>query len=153
MSDYTFCQLGFADVDEILAVEEQVYSHPWTRGNFLDSMYSGHAVYGLRNKLQNLSGYFILMPVVDEMHLLNLAVAADFQRQGIARILLDKMNAYAVEQNVSSILLEVRLSNQRAIDVYQRYGFVEIGRRKAYYPAIDSAREDAIVMRKELCCP
>ncbi|MDO9193437.1 MAG: ribosomal protein S18-alanine N-acetyltransferase, partial [Undibacterium sp.] len=108
---------------------------------------------GLRNKLQNLSGYFILMPVVDEMHLLNLAVAADFQRQGIARRLLDKMNAYAVQQNVSSILLEVRLSNQRAIDVYQRYGFVEIGRRKAYYPALGSTREDAIVMRKELCCP
>jgi ribosomal-protein-alanine N-acetyltransferase len=47
-------------------------------------------------------------------------------------------------------LLEVRISNQRAIDVYQRYGFSEIGRRKSYYPVADNLREDAIVMRMEL---
>ncbi|MBC7405046.1 MAG: ribosomal protein S18-alanine N-acetyltransferase [Cytophaga sp.] len=151
MSDYTFCQLGFADVDAILAIEEQVYSHPWTRGNFLDSLYSAHLVYGLRDESQNLLGYFILMLVMDEIHLLNFAVVADSQRQGIARILLDKMRAHAVEQNFLSILLEVRMSNQRAIDVYQRYGFSEIGRRKAYYPAADNTREDAIVMRIKLC--
>lgn len=147
MSDYTFCRLNFADVDQILAIEEEVYSHPWTRGNFFDSLYSGHDIYGLRDQALQLVGYFVLMPVVDEMHLLNVAVAAGSQRQGLARMLMDKISECAREKNFSSILLEVRVSNHRAIEIYRRYGFAEIGRRKAYYPAMDNAREDAIVMR------
>jgi ribosomal-protein-alanine N-acetyltransferase len=150
MNHYIFCQLGFADIDQILGIEEKVYSHPWTRGNFLDSFYSGHEARGLRNKSEDLLGYFVLMSVLDEMHLLNFSIAAEYQRQGLARILLDKMSECAREKNILSVLLEVRVSNQRAVDVYQRYGFTEIGRRKGYYPATDGVREDAIVMRIEL---
>ena len=151
MSDHNFCRLGFADIEQILTIEEAVYSHPWTRGNFLDSFYSGHVVFGLRNKSEDLLAYFVLMSVLDEMHLLNFSISAKYQRQGLARILLDKMREHAHEKDILSILLEVRVSNQRAVDVYQRFGFAEIGRRKAYYPAMDGAREDAIVMRIELC--
>lgn len=151
MNDYFFCNLGFADIEQILAIEEKVYSHPWTRGNFLDSFYSGQEACGLRNKSKNLLAYFVLMSVVDEMHLLNFTVDAKFQRQGLALVLLDKMSERVREKNIFSILLEVRKSNQRAIDIYQRYGFAEIGRRKAYYPSTDGVREDAIVMRIELC--
>jgi ribosomal-protein-alanine N-acetyltransferase len=158
MSDYEFCTLGFADVDRVLQIEEQVYSHPWTRGNFHDSIYSGHPMIGLQGagrlekgaELRNLLAYYVLMPVVDEMHLLNFAVAAGAQGQGYARLLLDHMCEYVRQQQCQSILLEVRISNQRAIDVYQRYGFSEIGRRKSYYPVADNLREDAIVMRMEL---
>ena len=151
MNDYFFCNLGFADIEQILAIEEKVYSHPWTRGNFLDSFYSGQEACGLRNKSKNLLAYFVLMSVVDEMHLLNFTVDAKFQRQGLALVLLDKMSERVREKNIFSVLLEVRKSNQRALDIYQRYGFAEIGRRKAYYPSADGVREDAIVMRIELC--
>lgn len=150
MNDYIFCKLGFSDIDQILAIEEKVYSHPWTRGNFLDSFYSGHEAFGVRTQSEDIMGYFVLMSVLDEMHLLNFSIAAERQRQGLARILLDKMSEHAREKNILSILLEVRVSNQRAFDVYQRYGFIEIGRRKAYYPSADGVREDAIVMRIEL---
>jgi ribosomal-protein-alanine N-acetyltransferase len=150
MLDFILCKLSFADIDEILEIEEQVYSHPWTRGNFLDSLYSGHEVMGLRDNQQRLLGYFFLMPVLDEMHLLNIAVRADRQGQGVGRFLLDSLTRQVREQQFLSILLEVRISNQRALDVYQRYGFAEIGRRKAYYPSADSMREDAIVMRLAL---
>lgn len=150
MNDYIFCKLGFADIDQILKIEEDVYSHPWTRGNFLDSFYSGHDACGLRNKSEDLLGYFVLMAILDEMHLLNFSIAAECQRQGFARILLDQMCERAREKNILSVLLEVRVGNQRAVDVYQRYGFTEIGRRKGYYPATDGVREDAIVMRIEL---
>lgn len=151
MNDYFFCELGFPDIEEILTIEETVYSHPWTRGNFLDSFYSGQEACGLRNKSENLLAYFVLMSVVDEMHLLNFTVGTDFQRQGFALILLNKMSERAREKNIFSILLEVRAGNQRAIDVYTRYGFTEIGRRKGYYPHAVGIREDAIVMRIELC--
>ena len=150
-SDYTFCKLGLADLDEILQIEESVYSHPWTRGNFFDSFYSGHEAFGLRDKANNLLGYFVVMAVVDEMHLLTFAVAADHQRQGLAHRLLDKMLAHGQEKRFLSILLEVRVSNQRAIEVYRRFGFSELGRRPSYYPLTENTREDAIVMRIELC--
>lgn len=150
MRDYTFCKLGLADVDQIVEIEQAVYSHPWTRGNFFDSLYSGYVAGGLRDKSGLLLGYFVLMPVVDEMHLLNLAVRAERQGQGFARILLDNISELIRTQQFSSILLEVRVSNLRALEVYQRYGFAEIGRRKAYYPSTDNAREDAIVMRMQL---
>lgn len=150
MRAYDFCQLSFADVDDILKIEQQVYSHPWSRGNFLDSLYSAYDIAGLRSRNQQLLGYFVLMPVLDEMHLLNLAVAGEVQGKGYARILLDNIYACVRKRNFSSILLEVRITNLRAIQVYQRAGFAEIGRRKAYYPVAENQREDAIVMRMEL---
>lgn len=145
-----YCTLGFADVDQILDIEQRVYSHPWSRGNFTDAFLSGYEARGLRDASEQLLAYFVVMPVLDELHLLNLAVSANAQGRGYARLLLDKMQAYAKEKGHVSILLEVRAGNRRAIDVYLRYGFIEIGRRKGYYPAAGDAREDAIVMRR-LC--
>lgn len=142
-----FCPLGIADLDAILAIEEAVYSHPWTRGNFLDSFYSNHQACGLRDDQGALIAYFFVMPVLDEMHLLTIAVAAHKQRQGCAKLLLQRMVQQAHEQQFTSVLLEVRVSNTRAIAVYREFGFDEIGRRKAYYPAEQGRREDAIVMR------
>lgn len=147
-TDCRYCPLGFADVDQILEIEQQVYSHPWSRGNFTDALLSAYEAFGLRDQAQELFAYFVVMPVVDELHLLNLAVSAERQGQGYARVLLDKMLGYAKEKGYCSILLEVRAGNQRAIAVYRHCGFSEIGRRKGYYPAAGDTREDAIVMRR-----
>jgi ribosomal-protein-alanine N-acetyltransferase len=135
-----------ADLDDVLAVEQIIYPHPWTRGNFVDSLASGYNAWVLRDQGE-LAGYFLLMAAVDEAHLLNVSVAAARQGDGLGRYLLDKVAACARGLGAESILLEVRPSNLRALKVYQRYGFVEIGRRKAYYPAHNGQREDAIVMR------
>jgi [ribosomal protein S18]-alanine N-acetyltransferase len=142
-----YSPMQYADVDEVLALEQSVYPHPWTRGNFLDSLASGYSAWVLRADAGALAGYFLLMPAVDEAHLLNVAVAATRQGEGIGRFLLDKVAACARGLGTESVLLEVRPSNTRALKVYQAYGFVQIGRRKAYYPAHDNMREDAIVMR------
>ncbi len=133
-----------------MEIENSVYPHPWTRGNFLDSLSSGYEAWVAREQDFRLAGYFLAMPVVDEMHLLNISVRADLQGQGLGRMLLDRVAGLAREQGMSSILLEVRPSNQRALSVYERYGFVRIGLRRAYYPAANNAREDAIVMRLSL---
>ena len=145
-----YAPMTAADVGQVVALEEQVYPHPWSRGNFVDSLDSGYPAWTLRDEVGALAGYFLLMPVVDEAHLLNVAVAAHYQRQGLGRFLLDKVGACARGLSMQSILLEVRPSNLRAHQVYCRYGFVEIGRRKAYYPAHQGWREDAIVMRLAL---
>lgn len=135
------------DVDDVFAVETEVYPHPWSRGNFVDSLASGYSGWTLRDDHGALVGYFLLMAAVDEAHLLNVAVAAPRQRQGVGLFLLDKIVACARGLSMESILLEVRPSNLRALKVYEKYGFTEIGRRKNYYPAHNGQREDAIVMR------
>ncbi len=142
-----YAPMVVGDVDEVFALEASVYPHPWSRGNFIDSLSSGYNSWTLRDKGGTLIGYFLLMPVVDEAHLLNVAVAESRQGQGLGRYLIDKVMACARGLSMDSILLEVRPSNLRALKVYKRYGFTEIGRRKAYYPAHNGQREDAIVMR------
>lgn len=135
------------DLDQILVIENVAYPFPWTRGNFLDSIYSGYETAVLRDRSQRIAGYFLVMLAVDEAHLLNITVRPDLQGYGLGRHLLDKVGDLARGKEMVSVLLEVRPSNERALEVYRRYGYQSIGRRKAYYPAADNTREDAIVMR------
>lgn len=139
-----------SDLDEVLALENSVYPHPWSRTNFTDSLGSGYQAWVLRDQNRQLLGYFLLMPVVDEAHLLNVAVSVEMQGRGLGRFLLEQLLACARGLSVESVLLEVRPSNTRALEIYRRYGFAQIGRRKGYYPAVDRQREDAIVMRLPL---
>jgi ribosomal-protein-alanine N-acetyltransferase len=94
-----------------------------------------------------LIGYCVLMPVVDEMHLLNLCVAPQAQGTGAGLTLLREAMRITRGKALSGILLEVRPSNLRALRLYERFGFATIGRRKNYYPARRHGREDALVMR------
>lgn len=154
MIEFELFKLEDRDVEAMLAIEEKAYVFPWTRGNFLDSVASGHDLVGLRVRSKSddegshLVAYLIAMQVLDEIHLLNLAVENSHQGKGLGKHLLNHLIDLAYQRSCSSILLEVRVSNRRAIDVYQVEGFVEIGRRKNYYPAHDQSREEAIVMRR-----
>ncbi len=145
--DWLLAPMTEADLPQVLAIENDVYSHPWTHGNFVDALRSGYHSRVLRDGGRHVLGYFLLMLAVDEAHLLNISVARAWQRRGIGHLLLDAVAMLARRRRMASILLEVRPSNQRAIAVYQRYGFVQIGVRRNYYPAVGATREDAIVMR------
>jgi ribosomal-protein-alanine N-acetyltransferase len=145
-----FAPMTPADVDEVHALECSVFPHPWSRANFSESLASGYDAWTARDDAGSLAGYYLLMYAVDEAHLLDVAVAAGRQRQGLGRYLLDRIGERARTQGMSSVLLEVRPSNTRALEVYRRYGYREIGRRKGYYPAHGGQREDAIVMRIDL---
>jgi len=135
------------DIDDVLAVEQDVYPHPWTRQNFADSLKQEYQAWVLRDQSRELLGYFLIMAIVDEAHLLNVAVARKHHGKGLGRFLLNQSVACARGLGMESMLLEVRPSNTRALEIYRRYGFNEIGRRKGYYPASNQQREDAIVMR------
>ena len=136
-----------SDLDDVLALEQSVYPHPWSMANFVDSLNSNYEAWVLRDQGGDLLGYFLLMAIVDEAHLLNVAVSAEKQGQGLGRFLLNQAVACARGLGMASVLLEVRPSNTRALQIYERYGFQHIGRRKGYYPAANQQREDAIVMR------
>ena len=150
LGQLAFAPMAPGDLDEVHALECSVFPHPWSRTNFSDSLASGYDAWTVRDLAGELAGYYLLMYAVDEAHLLDVAVAAHRQRQGLGRYLLERIGARAREQGMESILLEVRPSNERALEVYRRYGYREIGRRKGYYPAHAGLREDAIVMRLDL---
>jgi ribosomal-protein-alanine N-acetyltransferase len=135
------------DVDEVHALECSVFPHPWSRANFSDSVQAGYDAWLLRDACGELAGYFLLMYALDEAHLLDVAVAGKRHGTGLGRHLLEILCARARSMGAESVLLEVRPSNERALAVYERFGFAEIGRRKGYYPAHEGKREDAIVMR------
>jgi ribosomal-protein-alanine N-acetyltransferase len=135
------------DLVEVMEIENDVYPYPWTRGNFLDSLQSDYEIWTVRDPAGSLAGYLLLMISVDEAHLLNIAVRRDLQGTGVGRLLLDLAVKLSRDKGMQSILLEVRPSNDRAVVVYERYGFAGIGVRRGYYPAAQGSREDAIVMR------
>jgi [ribosomal protein S18]-alanine N-acetyltransferase len=147
MADRYLSQMTESDLDEVAAIERSAYDFPWSRGNFEDSLRNGYYGICMRHVSGTLIGYCVLMPVVDEMHLLNLCVAPEAQGAGAGLTLLREAMHIASARGLEGMLLEVRPSNHRAIRLYEQFGFITIGRRKNYYPARHHTREDAIVMR------
>jgi ribosomal-protein-alanine N-acetyltransferase len=145
-----FMPLGLADVDRLLAIEQAAYEFPWSRGNFIDSLNAGYLARKRVDAAGTWLGYFIAMPGVQELHLLNLTVSPEHQRRGHARAMLDRLVNEALALGAQRVWLEVRVSNERAQQVYRRYGFQEVGLRRGYYPAGALARENALVMNLEL---
>ena len=151
--------MQFTDLDEIMAIELTIYSHPWTRGNFSDSLNSGYSAWVLEiNDKQNtilnntgeIIGYALIMMVLDEAHLLNLSIVKSYQKQGLGRCLLEHMLRTAKNYRAANVFLEVRISNISAIALYEKLGFCEMAVRGAYYPAdpkiYKTSREDALLM-------
>lgn len=146
-----FAPMLAVDLDEVIAVENDVYPFPWTRGNFEDSLRAGYSAWTMRVADPSawhapLVAYSIVMIALDEAHLLNLSVARAWHRGGHGWRMLEWIAQQSRDHGARSMLLEVRPSNGPAQRLYERYGFRRIGMRRGYYPARDG-REDALVMR------
>jgi ribosomal-protein-alanine N-acetyltransferase len=137
------------NLDAVMAIEQTAYSHPWSRGNFRDSLnplFDAQCLW-LGDELL---GYFLAMHGVEEMHLLNITVAPAHQGEGWGLMMLDALSLISRNVGAQTLWLEVRQSNARALQVYTRYGFVRVGLRKDYYPADRQQREHAVVMSLKL---
>lgn len=137
-----------ADLDAVLAIEYRVCSFPWGRGNFADSMVSNYSCWVCRVD-NELAGYFVLMLAVDDAHLLTIAVAESHQRRGLGARLLRQAMSVGRTGGATTLLLEVRPSNAKALAMYRHFGFAQIGVRRDYYPA-EGGREDALVLTHSL---
>ena len=137
-----------ADLAEVLSIENTIYSHPWTHGNFADSLRAGYLCQTWRSGAE-LIGYFILLVAAGEAHLLNLSVVAARQRQGHGGALLAEVMRLARSRAALQLFLEVRPTNAGAKALYNRFGFLQVAVRPGYYPA-HGAREDALVLSRSL---
>ncbi len=133
------------DLDVVLAVEFGAYSHPWTRGNFADSLASAYDAQVWTLEAGGIVAYSVVMPGVDEDHILNLTVERTQQRRGWGRRVLQDLMARAQARAAQGLWLEVRASNAAALALYARFGFEQVGRRRGYYPS-PKGREDAMLM-------
>lgn len=136
-------------LDEVVTIERAAYNHPWTRGNFGDSLQSGYQAQVL-TAAASVIGYFVAMKGVDEVHLLNITVAPALQGQGWGRVMLDALAVWSRGQGAQWLWLEVRVTNVRAQRIYEHHGYRRVGERKGYYPATGGKREDAVVMSLKL---
>lgn len=163
ITELSFLPMTVTDLDSVLAIESVSHIHPWTRGNFSDSLAAGHWAYCVRPQLSDavkgsyldpeiLWAYCILFPAVDELHLLNITVSPKLRRLGIGVKMMNAIEGVAAQQNMPRIILEVRPSNESALKLYQRLGYEQIGIRKNYYPvdAASGLREDALVLAKSI---
>jgi len=148
MSTVSSIAMTADDLDAVTVLEASLQAFPWSRGNFADSLTAGHDARVLHLG-DDLVGFSVVMMVVDEAHLLNIGVDRRYQGQGHGARMLRQIMDDARSAGALRLLLEVRPSNRQSIDFYQRFGFKQIGARRAYYPAA-AGREDALVFDKEL---
>lgn len=138
--------MGLTDIAAVTAIENQAHSHPWSEKLFLSNFgqrYFNHVL--LLDDV--VVGYFVASAVAGEVTLMNIAIVPTLQGQGAGQHLLQFLIDYCRQNNQLEIWLEVRASNQHAIHLYQKLGFVEVDLRKGYYPT-ENGRENAVIM----CC-
>ncbi|CAG0997467.1 diamine N-acetyltransferase [Burkholderiales bacterium] len=136
------------DVPVVATLEALVYSHPWSAGNFHDSLAAGHCC-TLAEVGGALAGYGVLMRGVDEAQLLNISVAPALRRKGVGQRLWEHFLNQAKAMGALQLSLEVRVSNVGALAFYARLGCRPVGRRRGYYPQ-EGGREDALLLALEL---
>jgi ribosomal-protein-alanine acetyltransferase len=146
MADYQ--SMTEADLDAVTEAEARTHRFPWTRGNFADALAAGYGAWVARED-GRMTGYAVVMEVPDEAHLLNISVLPEYQRCGRGSAFLVHLLDLAREHGAARMLLEVRPDNSSGQGLYKRHGFLEIGRRRGYYPG-QEGREDAIVMARDL---
>ena len=133
------------DLDQVMKIERELFSPPWTREGFFTYLTHKDAMFLVVEEKGEILAYCGLLMVLDEGDITNVAVRPDRQREGIGHFLMDSLIRLAEEQGVTTIHLEVRVGNDAAIRLYERMGFTRDGIRKQYYT---NPVEDALLMTR-----
>ena len=131
------------DIDGIFLIENSSFTVPWSREMIEETFENKYTKVFAAEDGEELVGYASIGLMVPDAELLSIAVSSDRRREGIGEMLFDSIKAYADKKDVSDIFLEVRESNEAAIELYLKKGFEVIGRRKQYY---QMPVEDAVLM-------
>lgn len=143
--DFEIRPLREVDLVRVLTIEKACYPVPWSESQFLQELNQPYAHVDLCWAADELAGYLCYWLIAGEMQILNVATAPDFQRRGVARLLLRHALEFCRKQGLQSSYLEVRVGNRAAISLYRSFGFVDDGLRPHYY----SDGEDALLMVKK----
>lgn len=139
--------LEVEDIPKIMILERSVHTHPWRQSSFEDCL-KGRQKCWLAEHKGELVGLVVVTHGGGDAELLNISVAPAFQRKGIGQLLLNHA-IDCVKDKADMLFLEVRMSNRKAIELYSKEGFFEVGQRKNYYPTLNG-HEDALLMARQL---
>lgn len=131
------------DVAAVAALEAQIFPMPWSAAGFADTLPREDIIFLVAYEQDELLGYVGIYCTLDEGEITNVAVAPAARRRGIARALLTELKQQLACRNVARIVLEVRVSNEPAIRLYEQLGFSVLGVRKNFY---EKPTEDAYIM-------
>ncbi len=134
-----------ADIEQVSEIENAIFSSPWSRQDFIDSLNREDTIYLVAYKENEILGYCGLWNIVDEGNINNVAVAQKHRGRQIGYEMLTQLIERGNTQNIKAYTLEVRQSNEAAMKLYQKLGFVNEGLRKNFY---DNPKENAIIMWK-----
>jgi ribosomal-protein-alanine N-acetyltransferase len=140
-----------ADLEEVIQLEERAFTSPWTRNMYLRELEKGEGCYIICRCDGILLGYGGVLVIMDEAHVMTLAVGEDYRRRGMAMCMLLELMSRAESKGARFLTLEVRKSNQAAIALYSRAGFQIMGERKHYY--IDNLENALIMWTEDISTP
>jgi [ribosomal protein S18]-alanine N-acetyltransferase len=138
--------LALSDLSDIEEIEHRSYETPWSRSMFAGELAKPASLCLGAFEGEQLAGYLIVSRYVDAWHVMNIAVSPDFRRRGLATALLERLFELTDDRSRRGYTLEVRVSNDGAIRLYERLGFTARGIRRGYYT---DNREDALIMWRE----
>lgn len=149
---YSIRAMTEADLPSIMAIETRAHSHPWRQEHFENCLKAGYlALVVEREQEGGVLAYALASAGAGQADILNIVVAPEAQRRGLARALLEYLIGLLTGL-ADSVFLEVRASNYGAIALYEELGFNQVGRRRDYYPT-DNGREDALLLALALSLP
>ena len=132
-------------LDGVLKIENECFSHPWTRENLENELNNPTSVFYAALENDEVIGYIGMSTVIDEGYIFNVAVTGNQRKKGIGSALISEIVTYCKKNGFMFVTLEVRQSNQKAISLYSHFGFIKVGERKSYYR---DPEENAILMTK-----
>jgi [ribosomal protein S18]-alanine N-acetyltransferase len=138
--------LELSDLSAIEAIEQKAYPTPWSRSMFASELAKPTSICVGAFEGRDLIGYVINSRYVDAWHVMNVAVDPDHQRRGVASALLERLFELTRDDERRGYTLEVRVSNEEAIGLYEKLGFESRGIRRGYYT---DNREDALIMWRD----
>ena len=147
-ADLQFRPMRKSDLKAICGIEQSAYEFPWEPVTFKDCLSVGYCCW-VGERAGQVAAYGIVTVGAGESHVLNVCVSPQVQGRGFGRRMMLKLMDVAKSHKAEMMLLEVRPSNTRAVELYRDLGFNEIGVRKGYYPA-KNGREDALVLARML---
>ena len=145
--DYIIRPMEVSDTEQVEMIEKQIFSIPWSQKSFEDACQSNDNIYLVCEMNGQIAGYCGLWTVLGEGNITTMAVSGGFRRLGIAETLMKEMEKRGMSKNVVTYFLEVRKSNEAAVNLYKKMGYVQIGVRKNFY---EKPVEDALVMSKTI---
>ena len=140
-------EMNASDVTAIAELEKCCFSDPWSENSIASELNNPLSYWLVAEVDGEVAGYVGSQSVLDAADMMNLAVSSKYRKQGIGQALVRNLVQHLQQNNVIALLLEVRVSNAPAIALYEKMGFVQVGRRPNYY---HNPREDALILRKGL---